>query len=161
VEGPITYTGIGRERARLVSDEWKSGVMSEGENKALIRQAFDDWAAGTGGVFNLLAPDATWTVVGRSVVAGTYRSRDAFLQTVIEPFNARLASPLVPSVKQLYAEGDTVIAYFDASATARDGSPYGNTYTWYLQIRDGAIISATAFFDSVEFNDFWARVQPA
>jgi ketosteroid isomerase-like protein len=135
--------------------------MSESENKALIRKAFDDWAAGTGGVFNLLAPDATWTIVGNSVVSGTYQSRDAFLQTVIEPFNARMSTPLVPAVHALYADGDTVIAYFDASATARDGQPYQNTYTWYLQIANGEITKAIAFFDSVEFNDFWVRVQPA
>jgi uncharacterized protein len=136
-------------------------AVSERENKALIRTAFDDWAAGTGGVFDLLAPDATWTIVGHSVVAGTYGSRDAFLQAVIAPFNARLASPLIPRVHALYADGDTVIAYFDAAATARDGLPYQNTYTWYLRLRDGAIGEVVAFFDSVEFNDFWARVQPA
>ena len=135
--------------------------MSERENKALIQKAFADWAAGTGGVFSLLAAHATWTIVGQSTVAGTYRSRDEFLTTVIAPFNARLASPLVPQVHALYADGDTVIAYFDASATARDGRPYHNTYTWFLQIKDGSIVKAIAFFDSVEFNDFWTRVQPA
>jgi uncharacterized protein len=135
--------------------------MSAEENKALIHQAFADWAAGTGGVFNLLAPEARWTIVGHSVVAGTYSSRAAFMQTVIEPFNARLTTPLVPTVHALYADGDTVIAYFDAAATARDGQPYQNTYTWYLQIWDGAIMNAIAFFDSVEFNGFWTRVAPA
>jgi len=135
--------------------------MSEQDNKALIHQAFAAWAAGTGGVFTLLAPQATWTIVGNSVVAGTYPSRDAFLQQVIDPFNARLATPLVPSVRALYADGDTVIAYFDADATVRDGQPYHNTYTWYLTLKDGAIVDAIAFFDSVEFNAFWTRVAPA
>jgi hypothetical protein len=27
--------------------------------------------------------------------------------------------------------------------------------------KDGAIVEAVAFFDTVEFNDFWARVKPA
>ena len=135
--------------------------MSESDNKQIIRRAFAAWAAGTGGVFDLLAQNATWTIVGNSVVAGIYRSRDEFMTRVIQPFNSRLSSPLVPVVRALYADGDMVIAYFDASATARDGKPYRNTYTWYLRLKDGAIVEAIAFFDSLEFNEFWARVHPA
>jgi hypothetical protein len=28
-------------------------------------------------------------------------------------------------------------------------------------MRDGKIVKATAFFDSIEFDDFWRRVRPA
>jgi len=59
-----------------------------------------------------------------------------------------------PSLPQV-ARSDN---YFDASATARDNRPYENTYTWYLQLQDGAVTNAIAFFDSIEFNDFWTRV---
>lgn len=136
-------------------------AMSEAENKQFIQQAFEAWAAGTGGVFDLLAPDATWTIVGNSVAAGTYHGKDAFIDAVIKPFNARLSTPLVPVIHALYADGDMVIAYFDASATARDGQPYRNTYTWYLRVQGKAITEAIAFFDSVALNEFWTRVEPA
>ena len=56
--------------------------------------------------------------------------------------------------------GPPTIAFFDATATAKDGQPYRNTYTWYLRLRDGAIVEATAFFDTIEFNEFWSRVSP-
>jgi ketosteroid isomerase-like protein len=134
--------------------------VTEAGNKEIIRAAFDRWAAGTGGVFDLLAPDASWTIVGNSVAAGTY-VRDDFMARVIEPFNARLSTPLVPTVRGLYSDDDMVVAFFDASATVRDGTPYRDTYTWYLRMRDGQIVEAFAFFDSVEFNEFWARVSPA
>lgn len=133
--------------------------MSDDANKELIRRAFDDWIAGTGGPFQLLAPDATWTIVGRSVAARTYATAE-FIRDVIEPFNARMREPLVPTIRGLYADGDTVIAFFDASAVALDGQPYDNTYTWYLTLRDSQIVAAVAFFDSIEFNDLWQRVQP-
>jgi uncharacterized protein len=133
----------------------------ENQNKQLIRQAFDDWASGKGGVFGLLARDATWTIVGNTPISRVYRGRDEFLSETIDPFNARLATPLVPTVHALYADGDTVIAYFSASATARDGKPYQNDYTWYLGLADGQITNAVAFFDSIEFTDFWNRVIPA
>ena len=129
-------------------------------SKQLIRSAFDDWAAGTGGPFALLADDVRWTIVGNSPVARTAPSRADFLDTVIGPFDARLSAPLVPTVRALYADEDWVIALFDAEATARDGLPYRNTYTWYLRVVDGAIVEAIAFFDSIEFTDLWGRVAP-
>jgi uncharacterized protein len=125
-----------------------------------VRAAFDEWVAGTGGVFALLAPDASWTIVGNSPVSRTYESRDEFLTEVIRPFNARLATPLVPALHSLYADGDMVIAYFDASAVVKDGERYSNTYTWYLEVHDGVITKAIAFFDTIAFTELWTRVSP-
>jgi ketosteroid isomerase-like protein len=134
---------------------------TETRNLELVQVGFERWKEGTGSVYDLLAPTAQWTIVGNSVVSKVYRSKQEFLDEVIRPFNARMSSPLVPAVRGLYADGDIVIALFDASGTARDGKPYTNTYSWYLRMRDGQIVEATAFFDSIEFNDFWTRVTPA
>jgi ketosteroid isomerase-like protein len=60
----------------------------------------------------------------------------------------------------VYADGDMVIVLWDGAAMARDGKAYENTYSWYLQMREGKIIGATAFFDSIVFNDLWKRVRP-
>jgi uncharacterized protein len=117
--------------------------------------------AGTGSPFDLLADDATWTIVGHSVASRTYGSREAFMSEVIQPFNARMSVGLKPTIRNIYADGDTVIIFFDASGTARDGKPYANTYAWFFDMRDGKVIKASAFFDSVEFNEFWQRVTPA
>jgi uncharacterized protein len=133
----------------------------EQANKDLVKAAFDDWAAGTGGPFALLADDATWTIVGNSPVSRAFASKQEFIDVVIEPFNARLSTPLVPSVRALFAEGDWVIALFDGAATAADGRPYRNTYTWYMRLRDGAVVEVIAFFDTIEFTDFWERLRPA
>jgi uncharacterized protein len=133
----------------------------ETKNLALVADGFSRWKAGTGGVFDLLAPDAQWTIVGNSVVSKKYPSKKALMDEVILPFNARMSKPLVPEVRGLYADGDMVIALFDASGTVRDGKPYRNTYSWYMQMRDGRIVDVVAFFDTIEFNDFGARVAPA
>jgi ketosteroid isomerase-like protein len=133
----------------------------ETRNKATIQQAFDAWRDRTGGPYDLLADDARWTITGASLAAKTYPSREAFMSEVIRPFNARMSTPLSPTIRQLYAEGDTVIAFFDASGTARDGKPYVNTYAWFLRMEDGRIVEASAFFDSLTFDDFWRRVAPA
>src|SRR5262249_25706839 len=129
-------------------------------NKALVQSKFDAWRAGTGSPFDLLAEDASWTIVGRSVASRTYNNREEFMREVIRPCNARMRSGLKPSMRSLHADGDTVIAFFDAETTAIDDKPYRNTYAWFMQLRDGKIVRASAFFDSIEFNDLWARVVP-
>jgi ketosteroid isomerase-like protein len=128
-------------------------------NKAIVQRAFDAWAAGTGSPYDLLADDATWTITGNSLASKTYDGREAFIGEVIRPFNARMSVGLKPTVRQMYTDGDTVIVFFDASGTAKDGIPYANTYAWFLELRDGKITHASAFFDSIAFNELWRRVQ--
>jgi ketosteroid isomerase-like protein len=134
---------------------------TEARNKEAIRLAFDAWRAGTGGPFGLLAEDARWTIEGNSLASRTYPSREDFMREVIRPFNARMRSPLSPTIRNVYADGDTVIVFFDARGIARDGKPYANTYAWFLDMRAGKIVRASAFFDAIEFNDLWERVTAA
>ena len=128
-------------------------------NKEAVQAGFDRWRNRTGSPFDLLAPEAVWTIVGSSPLSKTY-SREEFLDQVIGPFNARMATPLVPTVHGIYADGDMVIILFEASATAKDNRPYHNTYTWYFQMKEGKVVKAIAFFDTREFDEFWARVAP-
>ena len=41
----------------------------ETRNKAIVQASFDGGRAGTGSPFDLLADDATWTIVGHSVAS--------------------------------------------------------------------------------------------
>jgi ketosteroid isomerase-like protein len=43
---------------------------------------------------------------------------------------------------------------------ATDGQPYENSYAWIMKLADGKVIDGAAFYDSLSFNDLWARVQP-
>lgn len=138
----------------------QSKIETEARNKALVQAAFDAWKAGTGSPFDLLADDASWTIVGNSDAANTYPSKEAFLQQVIRPFNARMKQGIKPSIRGLHADGEAVIIFFDAAGMARDGKPYANTYAWFFDMRDGKVIRAHAFFDSLPFNDLWRRLQP-
>ena len=64
---------------------------------------------------------SNWTIVGRSDASKSYPSREAFMSEVIRPFNARMREGLRPTIRKLYADGDTVIIFFDASGVATDG----------------------------------------
>ena len=84
------------------------------------------------------------------------------MREVIRPFNARMRVPLKPEIRHIYTDGDTVIVFFDAKGTARDGKPY----VQHLRVvprdaRRAGLIAASAFFDSLEFNELWARVAPS
>lgn len=135
-------------------------MSTESENKALVAAAFEAWAAGTGNPFDLLTDDATWTITGSNAGAGTFRGKEELFDKTVVPFAARLGTPLVPELQLLVAEGDTVVARFEATATANDGSPYRNTYAWFLTMSEGRITEVIAFFDGIEFDDYWNRVTP-
>lgn len=118
------------------------------ENAALIQNAFNDQRAGQGGIFQLLADDVVWGVAGNSPVSGTYRSREQFMAEAVNPITDELATPIVPSVRQIVAQGSLVVAYWDGQATAKDGSRYTNSYSWHMQLKNGRITHVTAFLDT-------------
>ena len=122
-------------------------------NQALIQKAFDDWRAGQGGIFQLLADDAVWVVAGSSPYSGTYRTREAFMEDAVKPITDKLATPIVPTVRQIVAQGPHVVVHWDGQATAKDGSRYENSYSWHMQLENGRITRVTAFLDT------WRLVQ--
>ena len=147
--------------APMITPQTAMAQTSEAErNRAAIAQGMRAWADGTGSPYDLLDAEARWTISGNSLGSRTYGGKDAFMREVIHPFNARMRGRLIPTVHRLYAEGDTVIAHFDARGTALDGKPYVNSYAWILRMKDGRIVEATAFFDAIAFDDLWRRVQP-
>ncbi|AKB38065.1 hypothetical protein MSSAC_3475 [Methanosarcina siciliae C2J] len=130
----------------------------EGKNKEIINEGFAKWASGTGDVFDLLTDDMEWTIIGSSPVSKTYTNRKQFLEEVITPLNERLSVKIVPRVRGIYADGDMVIALWDGTATAKDGKPYNNTYSWYMTMKNGRIVKVVAFFDTIALADLWKRI---
>lgn len=122
-------------------------------NQALVQKAFDDWRTGQGGIFQLLADDAVWVVAGSSPYSGTYRTREAFMEDAVKPITDKLATPIVPTVRQIVAQGPHVVVHWDGQATAKDGSRYENSYSWHMQLENGRITRVTAFLDT------WRLVQ--
>jgi ketosteroid isomerase-like protein len=59
-----------------------------------------------------------------------------------------------------FADGATVIVVWDGRGIAHDGPPYENSYAWFMEMRDGTVVDATAFFDSIALHELWTRVQP-
>lgn len=131
-------------------------------DKAIVEAAFASWTDGSGFITDIFADDLVWTIVGHSLASRTYHSKQSFISDVLQPLAARFKTPLRPiAIKGVYADGDTVIVRWDGEGIATDGIPYRNSYAWFVRMRDGKVVEATAFFDSISFNDLWTRVKPA
>lgn len=130
----------------------------EERNRRLVADGFAAWRSGTGSPYELLAEEVSWTITGNSVVAGTYSSREAFVNQVLRRFNARMQSRLIPTLRQIHADGNAVIVLFDVAGTARDRQPYANSLAWFLEMENGRIVRVNAFFDSIAFDALWHRV---
>jgi len=138
----------------------------EAQNKAAVESTLQAWMAGDGGALQpLLSDDIDWTIVGNSAVAGTTHGRQELMAKVLVPFGARFSQssdrfkPRV--IHGVYADGDAVIAHFLGAGTTNDGRRYENSYVWLLTMRDGKVVRATAFFDSIAFNELWEQTRPA
>lgn len=130
-------------------------------NRETIRRAFQAWQDGTAPIVDLFASDMRWRVEGRSLAAGQYESRQAFIDGVLAPFGARFAwgEPFRPvAIHGVYADGDTVIVHWAGHGVANDGVAYDNTYAWIMRLRDGLVVEAAAFFDAPAFDELWTRV---
>lgn len=128
-------------------------------NKEIIENAFKKWADGTGNFFDLLHDDVKWTITGTSAISKVYYNKKQFINEAIVPLNKKFKVKIVPEIRKLYVDGSTVIAIWDGKAIASDGLPYDNTYSWYMTMKDGKIIEAVAFFDTITLDAIWYRVK--
>jgi len=136
--------------------------MDETSNRERAQKAFRDWRDGTGSITDLLADDVRWTIVGRSRVSKTFDGKEQFVREMLQPFGARFSEPFRPvAVRGVYADGDTVVVLWDGEGTRLDGKSYENTYAWFMRFEEGSVVEATAFFDSIAFNELWSEVAPA
>jgi uncharacterized protein len=131
-------------------------------NRQFIAQAFEQWSKGGRTFFqDVLTPDVVWTIKGTSPAAGTYRSRQDFLDGAVKPFADRMATAVRPSVRNLWAEGDHVIVYWDGDGTAADGEPYHNSYVWIFRMVNQRAVEVVAFLDLVPYDAVVTRVPAA
>ena len=133
-------------------------------NRHVIRAAFEAWQAGTAPIADVFAADMVWRIEGHSVASREYADRQEFVDEVLAPFAARFAAgerfrPV--RIRSIHADGDTVVVVWDGRGVANDGQPYENSYAWIMRMREGAVVDGTAFYDSISFNDLWARVDAA
>jgi len=140
-----------------------AGIRTEA-NREIISQAFGAWHRGTGAITDVFAPGMIWRIEGHSAASKEYQSKQQFIDEVLSPFGARFSTsdPFRPVViRSVLADDDTVVVIWDGRGITTDGQPYENSYAWIMRMQDGLVVDGTAFYDSISFNELWARVQPS
>ena len=119
-------------------------------NKALIAARFEAWSNGDrAALFDTIADDVRWTIVGTCPGSGTFASKQVFLNEGSGPVHALLKSPMRPRVEEILADGDTVVVRWQGDAETMQGRPYRNTYCWVMRLTDGVIVEITSYFDTL------------
>ena len=131
--------------------------MGSAENKKLVEEAFAAWTKGDGmAFFNLLADNATWTVIGNCPISGTYVGRQRLIEDALKPQREKLTGPPSPAVINLIAEGDTVVVQWAGNGITKSGKPYHNSYCYVVQMENGRIVRGTAYLDTELVRSIWA-----
>lgn len=131
----------------------------ESSNKEIITKAFENWHNGNGNFFDLLNDDMHWEITGSTPYSKVYTSKQQFLDEVIIPLNKKLKVKIKPTVRNIFADKDMVIALWDGDAVALDDKPYHSTYSWYMKMKNGKITEVVAFLDGIEFSDIMKRIK--
>ena len=108
----------------------------------------------------MITEDGSVTIAGQSPHSGSF-SKAGFLNDRGKPFQARFSTPIVPTNWKLWAVEDQVFVRWDSKATACDGTPYINSYAYFITMKHGRATALTMFLDMGAFEDVWNRCQPA
>jgi ketosteroid isomerase-like protein len=130
--------------------------VARARNEALVRRIFDAFAQKRGiALRDVFARDATWTVPGRGVMAGTFRGRDeifAFLGRLPKQTNGTYSSSLI----DVLASDDRAAALYRASGE-RNGRRLELDQVLLFRIEDGLVQEVLALpSDPAAFEEFWA-----
>lgn len=127
--------------------------MSEQENKELVKKGYEAFAAGDiDTVMSLFDDDVEWVQPGDSVVSGTFHGKAEVMEYI-----GRLAQkPLTVNVKQLIADGDTVVAITQVSVGDETGED-ADVFT----VRNGKTVRAMMHGDTAMMERVYGKKQLA
>ena len=100
--------------------------------------------------YDHVSDQVEWTVMGTHPLAGTYCSKQEFLERVSRSLGTRLEDDRAMKVSHVHVDGTTAIVEMNLNAATRSGEPFYNTYCWVTEFdRHGKIAVVRAYLDSV------------
>lgn len=124
--------------------------MGTVENKQLLQRIYEELSRGhVQALLENLAEDIQWTIIGTTVLSGTFHGKQEVIDHLLKPLATRLAnSPIVFSFDRFIAEGEYVVMQAHGRATSRNGKPYNNTYCIVCRIVNGKVKEMTDYIDT-------------
>ncbi|MEX3010047.1 nuclear transport factor 2 family protein [Hoeflea sp. TYP-13] len=99
--------------------------------------------------FQRVAEDVQWTVMGTHPLAGTYTSKEEFLNATFRRLDKILEQGVRLKVTHTYLEGSTAIVEMESLSVAKSGKPFNNIYCWIVAFNEsGMIVGVRAYVDT-------------
>jgi uncharacterized protein len=119
------------------------------ENKQLMESVFGQLATGDGQPFmDMLADDASWTVIGSSDWSGTYTGKRAIVDQLMRPLFAQFADQYLARAIRIVADEDVVVVEARGQVNTKSGKPYNQSYCYVLRMADGKVRELTEYLDT-------------
>jgi ketosteroid isomerase-like protein len=123
----------------------------EGSIEAVVRSFFETLSSGDlDGVGKLLHEQATWSIFAEGLPgAGTHEGRDAIVEGFLRPVRG-MFEPGDPKVviENLVADGSWVAVEARGRGRFANGTPYRNTYAFFVEVDDGKVRTVREYMDS-------------
>ena len=122
--------------------------MTSEEMKATVRAFWESMNNGDlEAQLALCTDDVEFTVTGTTPVSGSNRGLEA-VRGHFERFGALIESSPNMTVKELIADGNTVVCLSEGTMTAKTGIEYNNRYAFVFLFMDDKIASVTEYLDT-------------
>ena len=119
-----------------------------GDTKALVERLFAAYERGDSQpLFDHVADDVRWKIMGTNPLSGEYHSKREFLDASYERLGPILKDPVVPRVRRILAEGDVAVVEWHGRGTSVADKPYDNDYCWIIRVEGDRIVEVRAYFD--------------
>lgn len=114
-----------------------------------VKQLFDYLKTGeTDKFFSKVSDYVNWTVMGTHPLAGTYHTKQDFIQATFERLNKVLKEGVVLKVNHILVKDSTAVVEMENLSTALNGKPFNNTYAWIVRFENEEIVEVRAYVDS-------------
>lgn len=114
-----------------------------------IKELFHHLESGNNELFfKNVAEDVKWTVLGTHPLAGTYNTRQDFINSTFRRIGRLMKDQLVLKVSNILVQDYTAVVELEAIGTALNGISFYNTYCWILKFKDGTVTEVRAYLDS-------------
>ncbi len=118
-------------------------------SKDYVEKLFDYLKTGENDKFFVnVTNDVYWTVMGTHPLAGTYRTKNEFINHTFKRLNKVLHEGVILKVNNIIVKDDTAVVEMESLSTALDGKPFNNTYCWIVRFENEMIVEVRAYVDS-------------
>ena len=111
----------------------------------------------TGALFDAMAEDITWRVMGVDRWSRTFEGKQAVVNTLFggAPVTPGPSSRVV--VHAIHGDGDAVVVEYSARNELPDGRLYENNYCWVFRFRDGLIREVREYIDTLHATETFSQ----